>query len=214
MINNNLFYYGTSELTQDAFICYLLSFGMKEYKSTELNRCAIELIRKFGITDEMIEVTKIQRQYKKIDVLVTVNNNYKIIIEDKTFTSQHDNQISKYKKCLLDDGIDNEKIICVYYKIVEQPYTEKEAVNITRKDILSVFEKYCNITDNVIFKNYVDYLNWIDNDVNSYKTVPKQSLAEICAEVIKNGYEFVLENGKTDVTKFVIENKKIKGFYC
>ena len=37
-----------------------------------------------------------KKQYKSIDVLLTVNDKYKIIIEDKTYTSEHDDQLNRY----------------------------------------------------------------------------------------------------------------------
>lgn len=167
-IRNNLFFYGTSELSQDAFICYLLSFAMEEYKSNdkELSKCAKELLINMGIDDEIFHI-ELKRQYKKIDILVEVNKKYNIIIEDKTFTSQSNGQINKYKRILEEEGREN--IMCVYYKIIEQAKPEEGVINITRKELLNIFRKYK--TNDKIFNNYVEYLEWIDKDVNSYKNL-------------------------------------------
>lgn len=166
----NIFNYATSELSQDAFICYLLSFAMEDNKNYDkgISECAFELLRKMGIDEENITVTAIHKQYANIDVLVEVNNKYNVIIEDKTFTSQHSNQINRYKEALEKEGRSN--IICVYYKIIEQDWPEKGVVNITRKDLLNIFTKYT--TNNTIFNNYVEHLKAIDEDVNSYKKKP------------------------------------------
>ena len=45
-LSNNLFNYATSELSQDAFICYLMSFLLEENikKNKMLNMCAVDLI--------------------------------------------------------------------------------------------------------------------------------------------------------------------------
>lgn len=168
-IRNNLFFYATSELSQDAFICYLLSFAMKEYKNNdkELSQCAEELLETMGILNEEIVDVELRRQYKNIDILVEVNKKYNIIIEDKTFTSQRDGQINRYKETLQEEGRTN--IICVYYKIIEQSKPEDNVINITRKDLLNIFRKYK--TNDKIFNDYVEYLEWIDNDVNSYKNL-------------------------------------------
>lgn len=166
-IRNNLFFYATSELSQDAFICYILSFAMKEYKNNdrELSKCANELLMNMGIPNEEIVEVEIKKQYKNIDILVEVNKKYNIIIEDKTFTSQRDGQINRYKGILEKEGKSN--IICVYYKIIEQAKPEDNVINITRKNLLNIFMKYR--TNDKIFNDYVEYLEWIDNDVNSYK---------------------------------------------
>lgn len=46
-MDNNLFNYATSELSQDAFICWLLSFAKQESKDEKLKEVAQALIRKF-----------------------------------------------------------------------------------------------------------------------------------------------------------------------
>ena len=47
-MNNNLFRYATSELSQDAFICWLLSYAIKDCNKDEaLTNCAKDFIRFF-----------------------------------------------------------------------------------------------------------------------------------------------------------------------
>jgi hypothetical protein len=171
-MENNLFFYASSELSQDAFICYLLSFAVPAHsnKDAALTNCAKELIR-WMLPDRQepdFVVTEIRRQYKNIDILAVVNENIYIVIEDKTFTGQHDNQINRYAQTVRDDF--HTEPVCVYYKIAEQPYPEPKAVNITRTDLLSIFHKYDS--DNQIYKEYVAYLEYIDDHVNAYKIEP------------------------------------------
>ena len=172
MKKNNLFMYATSELSQDAFICWLMNFAHKDHLNEDvvLTNCAKELLSKIIRTGEDLTVTDIKRQYKNIDVLLEVNSKYHIIIEDKTFSGQHDDQIERYRMALKDKGKDN--IICVYYKIVEQAFDEKTDVNITRLDLITLFSKYINKSQNNIFNDYYDYLLAIDKDVKSYQSTP------------------------------------------
>ena len=97
MKKNNLFMYATSELSQDAFICWLMNFAHKDHLNEDvvLTNCAKELLSKIIRTGEDLTVTDIKRQYKNIDVLLEVNSKYHIIIEDKTFSGQHDDQIER-----------------------------------------------------------------------------------------------------------------------
>lgn len=172
MKTNNLFKYATSELSQDAFICWLMNFADERHYNEDLvlGDCAKDLLAKIIGTQEDLRITKVTRQYKNIDVLLEVNNKYNIIIEDKTFSDQHGDQINRYRKTLVEEGRDN--IICVYYKIVEQSYEEQTDINISRQDLIELFSKYVNKTNNNIFNDYYEYLLSIDISINRYKTEP------------------------------------------
>lgn len=172
MKKNNLFNFATSELSQDAFICWLMNFAHASHLKEEpvITECAKKLLSRIIQTNEDYIVTRITRQYKNIDVLIEVNDKYNIIIEDKTFTGQHGDQINNYTEILENENRKN--IICVYYKIVEQCHEERNVINITRKDLLGLFSEYVHRTDNIIFRNYYEYLVSIDVSVNSYKTEP------------------------------------------
>lgn len=105
---NNIFDYATGELSQDAFICWLVNWFNDDTKP-RLKELSKRLIHSL-IDDEkyVIKTVDIIRQFSrkvdekavKIDVLVIVNNTVAIIIEDKTFTSEHDDQIDRYKSGL------------------------------------------------------------------------------------------------------------------
>ena len=103
-MKNNLFVYATSELSQDAFLCWLLSFAMSDATDDpEMRECAESFLRKALGTikltqNEKIIVNEIARQVKHADILVSINGKYKLIIEDKTYSSEHDNQLVRYKE--------------------------------------------------------------------------------------------------------------------
>ena len=173
---NNLFSYATSELSQDAFICWLLSHAREEGWDfcKEIRECAIDFMKvilssKGFEWKQSTRITDIKKQYKNIDVLVEVGE-IKVIIEDKTFTDTHNNQINRYKNYLIEkDEIDEKNIICVYYKIEEQPYPEPYVdIEFTRKDMLNIFSRYKNSIKSSIFVDYLEYLEWIDEEVNLY----------------------------------------------
>lgn len=100
---NNLFQFATNELSQDAIICWICNNINFKKENRNLYYLADELIHLFlGINTIPIKGTvKIFRQYKNIDVLLVINEKYGIIIEDKTYTSEHSQQISHYKQTLL-----------------------------------------------------------------------------------------------------------------
>ena len=114
-MKNNLFSFATSELSQDAFICWCLNW-FNDKTNQKLHEMAISLIKRMT-GDIEIESVEIIRQYSdvaeyidengnkkkqavKIDVLAIINKSIGLIIEDKTFSSVHDDQIMRY-----DDGL-------------------------------------------------------------------------------------------------------------
>ncbi len=177
----NLFDYATSELSQDAFICWLLKWSNPEYieVSKELHLCGIEILKaffnkhnkEFPKTIESVEVIK---QDKNIDVLCIVNGLYPIIIEDKTTTVEHSNQLAKYYEDIKNRAYDLDKIIRIYFKTYDQSdydSIKKEGYEIfNRKDLLEVLNNY--EIDNDIYNDFKDRMNQIQADVDSYKILP------------------------------------------
>lgn len=175
----NLFKYATKELSQDAFICWLLSHATEDGWNEEpkLRECAIDFMNHIlsakNITwQENDRIEAIERQHKKIDVLLKFRKYY-IIIEDKTFTKTHDDQINRYKQILIKEEIDENNIICVFYKIEEQPKPEDNVdYEFTREILLEIYRKYKNTITNPIFNDYLDYLEFIDKETKAYTYRP------------------------------------------
>ena len=152
--NNNLFTYATSELSQDAFLCWLFSYAMEDADNEPtLKECAIDFIRQF-IPDlrngDKIWISEPPRkQYRSIDILLTVNDKYKVIIEDKTYTSEHDNQLKRYMDDVRIDFC-NYIPIGVYFKTgFQSDWSNVEKSNYLpfgREQILSTIEKYISKT--------------------------------------------------------------------
>jgi hypothetical protein len=177
--SNNLFAYATGELSQDAFICWLMSHLLEENvdKNRVLTACARDLLGCFGCqlrSDEYL--LSVDKQVYNIDVLLTAPGAY-VIVEDKTFTNAHDNQINRYRE-RIQEKINKEKwspgkILCVYYKITDQASPEKSAdVNMFRRDILAVLRPARKCVDNPIFTDYVDYLEDIEAKTKAYLNLP------------------------------------------
>ena len=115
----NLFEIGTNELAQDAFLTWLISYADNQYiEHKELNTLAKDFIKMIiGNENLNIEQVYCQRQWKKIDISVTVNKKYFIIIEDKTGTNQHGNQLANYKEKAQNHCNENNlELVCVFLK--------------------------------------------------------------------------------------------------
>ncbi len=177
----NLFDYATSELSQDAFICWLLKWSNPEYieVSKELHLCGNEIIKTFFNKHnveypKVIESVEVFKQDKNIDVLCIVNGVYPIIIEDKTTTVEHSNQLIKYYEDIKNRAYDLDKIIRIYFKTYDQSdyasIKEQDYEVFNRKDLLQILNKY--EIDNDIFNDFRNRMNEIQESVDSYKILP------------------------------------------
>ena len=179
---NNIFNYATSELSQDAFLCYWLNFlkintesnGKKYSDEAESARDFLQnIFEKRKIRIDKIEDIEIQRQYLKIDVLITINKEYYIVIEDKTHTQEHGDQINRYVENLKNTIEDKEKlvdrIIPVYYKMFNESGSKEGIITIKREDVMSILEKY-SFKEDTILDQYSEYLEKIENGTNMFST--------------------------------------------
>lgn len=176
----NLFTYATSELSQDAFICWLLSWASPEYKDSdvELYECAIRLIKVFFEKHKLsapkkIEQIEVRKQDNNIDVLCIINFKYPIIIEDKTRTKHHSNQLARYLENIKGRNYEDKDIIPIYFKTEDQASYSDVIKNgyqpFSRADFLSVLSFYKG--KNSILIDYRNYLQSITDNINSYKMI-------------------------------------------
>jgi hypothetical protein len=195
----NLFKYATKELSQDAFICWLLEWADKGYiKETNddklLHDCAIQLLRKFfknsPFSDTEIQTLRIIQQFEKIDILLIVNEEIVIIIEDKTGTNEHSGQLESYKNKILkshDNKLPerfktiedrNNYLLCIYFKTGDQ-LNFKAVKNagykpFLRKDLLSILDQYQKVNNNI----FVDFYTNLKSKEYSFSSFGTQKLSD------------------------------------
>ena len=158
MERNNIFNFATSELSQDAFICWCLNW--LNYKDSELRDLAVDLLKAFGeesISDNQEIIIK--RQFKKVDILVVLKElNRVYIIEDKVDSFESKEQTKKYTE-EIEKEYKNSEIKTVYFKTGFHFSPDKNVkVNkiITGKIFKEILEKYRN--KNEILDSYYEYL--------------------------------------------------------
>ena len=198
MERNNIFNFATSELSQDAFICWLcnwVNFDDNDLSEDEkkLKELAIDFIEKMLGEKLGDRKVNIKRQYQKIDVLLEIQNKTEfitkeneknpvidiyVIIEDKVGTSLHSDQQKTYRNLIFEknkeDNGNKAEIKVVYYKIYDEDNMERlkeNGVNVIlgRENILELLKEYKDKINNSIFENYHNYLSNIETDVNSYE---------------------------------------------
>ena len=154
-MKNNLFTFATSQLSQDAFICWCLNWI--NYPNEILYPMAKDIFSNLLKEEKNLENKEIEirKQYKKIDVLVILKNSKKAyIIEDKTNTFEN-NQIIRYKEAIKNE-IDIIKT--VYFKTgfwFSDDDSVLTDIKINREDFLGILNKYRE--KNQILDDYCEY---------------------------------------------------------
>lgn len=103
---NNIFRYATKELSQDAFLCWSINWLTEpsDHPLYPYGKAMLDLFLGENKQAEYYDV-EVRSQYEKIDVLVlfkdTLGNVHALIIENKTNTSEHGNQMLRYREKLL-----------------------------------------------------------------------------------------------------------------
>lgn len=178
----NIFNWATKELSQDAFLCWLAECAKIETKAeneslysaakTFLAHC----FKLHGLAIDFTTVRKIEvrKQYYNIDVLIILENQYAIIIEDKLNTSQHSDQLNRYKKLLMEENFNI--LIPIYYKPFEQSDTNIVSnsgyKHFTRDSMIQILEAELNSD---LAKMYYNRLLQIDEAISSYKNLKREN---------------------------------------
>ena len=181
----NIFDYATSELSQDAFLTWLIQWADKDYREIDssLNSCAISFVQELLGKDNSykIETVEAGRQWNNIDVWALVNNQYFLVIEDKKGTKEHSDQLNRYSEIAKKHYEKSDiEIKLVYFKMEEQgKYSAIEEAgyyNFTREQMLSILEPYIsrikNEQGNNILIDYYFHLKKLDEKINSFKILP------------------------------------------
>lgn len=177
----NLFSFATSELSQDAFVCWLLSWAAPECKEidSKLHQCSIQFIMELfkkheKEAPETISKIEVYKQDNNIDVLCVINDRYVLIIEDKIGTQNHSNQLMRYLEDVKNRGYKDEYTLPIYYKTEDQgDYSEIIDAGykvFLRDDILQILNGYDG--DNSIILDYREHLQYISDAVASYQSLP------------------------------------------
>lgn len=180
----NIFDYATSELSQDAFLCWLLKWAEEGARShdPQLHTIANVFVKEvFDLhncqLNESIQSVCIKRQFNSLDILAIINEKYAIMIEDKVFTSHHSNQLNRYLQMVENHSKTKHlKPLPIYYKIVEQgDYSDVIGAGykiFTRTKMIEVLSGLHTSTTNDILNDYLKYLKQIDTSIESYKSLP------------------------------------------
>ncbi len=190
----NLFDYATKELSQDAMICWLLKWADDRHANdgtaAELHACgrnfARALLGQHGSTPlpKTLE-TKIFQQDKGIDVLAQIGPKHVLLIEDKTGTSEHGEQLRRYYRSVVNGetqlkSVPKQNVYPIFLKTGNQSVASDRQIEahseefhrsfkiFNRNDFLSVLETYTGKHPTLL--DYREYLRKKEDETNSFAT--------------------------------------------
>lgn len=186
----NIFKFATSELSQDAFLCWLFaSIGGDLYEKSESKQTVIiakrilfKLLEIQENDDAEVKINWISQQWRKLDVVVEASINGKthlLAIEDKVKTNVHDkngkeeSQLDIYYQALINhwnEDIKNWHVKCIIYKTSflreddhkHGPQWKEYGIN----EIIELFREARKGFDKIesdILLQYIKHLEFIDS---------------------------------------------------
>lgn len=219
----NIFDYAPSELSQDAFICWLLKHAdpdidIKDEKMVKTAQYFLNSL--FEISGKKLpgdlQNLEIRKQVEKIDVLVLVNDKNALIIEDKTNTKDHSDQLIGYLKKFENKYTEYKKdnILPIYFKTGDQSSYEdvkdKGYKVYKRNNFLNVLKYGIDLgISNRLFTDYYEYLLNIENEVNRYIDEPFYNWTD---RSLIGLYKHLKEEINSDNCKWGYENNRSGGF--
>lgn len=183
----NLFHYATSELSQDAFICWLAAWADPKFKDDPALHQAganfiSSMIRKvksdYDVTT--LKAVKVSRQVGKLDILIEINKpdhngeapgELAILVEDKTHTFDHGTQLTDYYNHVVAMGYNERQMVPLYFKTGYQSRfdTLVHFNTYLREDFLTVLIKGRESVKNAIYQDFLAHLENMENVVNQYE---------------------------------------------
>ena len=179
----NLFEYATKELSQDAFLAWLMRWAGPENAQYDsmMQRVGEDFVRmllgKEGEAGFRVEKIAIYLQRDHVDLWVDVNDRYTIIVEDKVNTREHSRQLERYREIAAKYCAGNERgLRCVYVKTGSEPRSvsrrieEKGYTVMDRRKLLAFLE--ARQVDNAIYRDYTERLRAVEDSEESWRTLP------------------------------------------
>ncbi len=180
----NLFEFATSELSQDAFLCWLISWAAPDCRSSDqdLHRVATSFLKrvfhKHGkeFPSELRQL-EIRKQYKNIDVLALINGGVALLMEDKTRSNEHSEQLVRYVSTLDQEGYSEDGLLPVYIQNGDQGsyrHIQKAGyVPFLRRELIDILREYELVGGhNAILTDFLRHLQVIEDQVQSYMHLP------------------------------------------
>ena len=176
----NIFTFATSELSQDAMFAWLIQCADSNNRQSDIAiykiaKSFVAMLLGSSINDNSI--IKVRRQWNDIDLCAEINEDTFLIIEDKTNTSIHDNQLERYKEIVEKEYKGKRSnLLYIYIKTGNEPLSVLKRINdlgyktISRINIIDCLGDYHG--DNFLLLNFIEHLKSIEKETKSYLELP------------------------------------------
>ncbi|RYZ22247.1 MAG: nuclease [Chitinophagaceae bacterium] len=182
MSKPNIFSIATKELSQDGFFTWLLQWADSSNTVYDLNlhEAAKECIKYFiqlqhDTSNLAVDTVRTWRQWEHIDIVAEVNQEFAIIIEDKTNSAEHSEQLERYKEIATKHYQEKgRKLAFIYLKTGNESSSKLKKVKekgfaiADRKSVLNILNAYQ--VENAIFHEFKEHLTIIETETNSYNS--------------------------------------------
>jgi hypothetical protein len=191
MTRPNLFTFATSELSQDAFLGWLLTWADPSYRDADepLHEAGVALLCRLLAAAGLpapadCRAVKVKRQHERIDLLVLVNSDLALVIEDKTHTEDAAGKLLGYLASARDEFA-GRAVGGVYLKTGDQGwYGEIDRAGygrFGRRELLDALRHGKELgVSNDIYDDFLDHLQAMEDAVQAYRTRPVSSWDGCC----------------------------------
>jgi hypothetical protein len=177
----NLFRYATKELSQDAFVCWLLAWADEgNAQANETLHHAGEaflnaLLRLHDKTPGGKVRVAVRQQVRGADIVVEVGNRIVLLIEDKVDAGTHGDQLGRYRHAVGQKYPDRE-VLPIFLKTGDQSdYRRVEAAGyrpFLRRELLALLRPWRERTNNAILADFTEHLERRDAEIEAYAAEP------------------------------------------
>ena len=172
----------TGELSQDAFIAWLLKWADPKTAQMDSAMHGVgkaflqKLLQLHGVELDVKGDVEVHRQYKNVDLLVVVDE-HAILIEDKIHAQEHSDQLNRYIEELKQDKqLGKMKLLPVFLKTGSQSKygaAEKAGYKLfLRKAFLDFLETVRATVKNDILEDFYRNILRIENRIGAFRELP------------------------------------------
>ncbi|MBL8174709.1 MAG: PD-(D/E)XK nuclease family protein [Bryobacterales bacterium] len=190
-MSTNLFDHATSELSQDAALCWLAQWAEADNGAVNplLHRLGKAFLERIYTLHgrEMPAVSRVQvrRQAEHIDILLVVDGQTAICIEDKRGSREHSGQLQRYRAAVEAMGYSPDRILLVYVQTWDQGSFEDVLRAgfqvVERKDLTGLLDAYKTWGgENAIATDFHDHLCGLDGEFACYRERPPAEWDHFC----------------------------------
>lgn len=176
----NLFDYAPSELSQDAFLLWLANFAdpQQAVDDAALNQLGQRFVRslldKAGVAVSEIRSVRTKKQVSHVDVAIVVNEEVGLIIEDKTVTRDHDDQLTRYLESTIAAqlNVSHDQLHGIYLKTGNEPGGREwppRWSSYMRDDLLGAIGHGVE-SGSDIARDFIEHLRRIDQDTEAFRS--------------------------------------------